>query len=84
MRQFNEAVHHAKMTGQEPTEWFVSKAVHGVYVGDERRDLTGGPEIIGLPVKFDADLPMNKVVLKAGRNTVSAFVVPLLIDLDNS
>lgn len=84
MEQFAEALTHCTATGQTATGWMVSQGVEGVLYHGDRMALKGGPEFMGLPVSFDADLPLNKVVLKAGQNTVSAFVVPLIIDLDNS
>lgn len=84
MDRFEEALGHAKITGQTPTEWLVSKNIAGVFYKDEKHNLTGGPELFGLPILAKPDLPLNKVVLRAGQNTVSTFNVEILIDLDAS
>lgn len=84
MRDFEEGIEHAKMTGQTPTRWFVSKCIDSVFYKGENRALAGGPEILGLPISFNPDLPANKVVLKAGENTVCAFHVSLILNLEDA
>jgi len=81
MEQLQELVSHAKLTGQTPTHWVLAKGAEGVIYKEETHGFEGA-ELVGLPVQFDAELPLNKAVLKCGQNSAGAAILPVFLNLD--
>lgn len=76
---FHELREQADRTNQRPTHWWfgIGSREEVLYHIEPRYDiLTPADKLFGIPTGFDPDLPRNRVVLKAGKNTVGAFTIP--------
>lgn len=79
MKQFFDLKLHAQTTDQTATGWETGTTANYelIKLANEssfiNRTQDTGLIVLGLPVVFDRSLPPNKVVLKAGKNTVGAF-----------